>query len=130
MKNHISKKQLREFGVLIGLCFPLIIGLLIPILFGHNFRFWTLYIGIPTFILGIIKPSYLLYLYKGWMSLGHILGWINSRLILGLIFIFILQPIAYLMRIFGYDPLRVKINKNKSYREIKKNNPIDLTRIF
>ena len=64
------------------------------------------------------------------MALGHFLGWINSHIILGLVFILVLQPIAYIMRLTGYDPLRIKQKGKKTYREIRKDNNIDLNRIF
>ena len=44
--------------------------------------------------------------YRGWMALGHALGWVNGHLILGAVFVLVLQPIALLMRLCGYDPLR------------------------
>lgn len=130
MEESISKKQLREFGFLIGFGFPILIGLLLPLLTGHEFRAWTLFIGIPSFILGILKPSFLFYPYKSWMKLGLALGWINSRIILGLVYFMILLPISLIMRIFGYDPLRKKKSGEKSYRENKKDLKVDLRRIF
>tara|TARA_B100001250_G_C19503588_1_gene658507 strand:- start:216 stop:608 length:393 start_codon:yes stop_codon:yes gene_type:complete len=130
MKSTISKKQLREFGLLIGLGFPIIIGWILPAFGGHVFRSWTLCVSFPSLLLGILKPGLLLYPYRGWMALGHALGWINSRIILGLVFIVVLQPIALTMRIFGYDPLRKKKSNKKSYREVKENQEINLTRIF
>ena len=130
MKESISKKQLREFGFLIGFGFPILIGLIIPAFGGHAFRTWTLYVGLPSFILGILKPSLLFYPYKAWMKLGLALGWINSRIILGLVYFIVLLPISLIMKIFGYDPLRKKKSNKQSYRENKKNLDIDLTRIF
>ena len=130
MRKSISKKQLRQFGFLLGFGFPIIIGWLIPTITGHLFRSWTLWVGCPALILGILKPSLLFYPYKGWMALGLALGWINSKLILGLVYLIILQPIAIFMKIFGYDPLKKKKNNQKSYREIKKDENFDLTRIF
>ena len=130
MKESISKKQLREFGLLIGLGIPVVIGWVIPAIGGHMFRTWTLWIGLPSLITGITQPSLLLYPYKGWMKLGHVLGWINSRIILGLVFLIVLQPIALIMRLFNYDPLRKKKNNQKSYREVIKEKSIDLNRIF
>ena len=130
MKTSISKKQLRQFGFLLGFGFPIIIGWLIPTITGHLFRSWTLWVGCPALILGILKPSLLSYPYKGWMALGLALGWINSKLILGLVYLIILQPIAILMKIFGYDPLRKKKSNLISYREIKKDENFDMTRIF
>ena len=130
MKNHIPQKTLREFGFLIGFTFPFLIGWILPLVGGHTFRTWTIFISIPFLILAIIKPSQLLYPYKAWMKLGHILGWLNSRIILGLVFLIVLQPIALIMRVFGHDPLKTKKLDQKSYREIKNNQKINLKKIF
>jgi len=130
MRNKISKKILREFGILIGFTFPILIGWILPSLGGHSFRTWTLLISIPSLFLAIFKPDLLFYPYKTWMKLGYILGWLNSRIILGLVFLFILQPIAFIMRIFGHDPLKLKKINQKSYREKKANQKINLKKIF
>ncbi len=130
MTNKISKKQLRDFGLLVGFGLPLILGWLIPSITGHAFRAWTLWISLPTLVLGIISPRILRKPYQAWMKLGHLLGYVNSRIILGLIFIAVLQPIAFVMRAFGYDPLRSKKSNLLSFKERKKGSKVDLTRIF
>ena len=130
MKEKISEKRLKEFGLLIGFIFPIIIGWLIPIFLGHSFRFWTLLIGITCLTFAITSPKLLFYPYKGWMALGYILGWLNSRMILCLVFVFVLQPISYTMRLFGYDPLRKKREGKKTYKEKRETLNIDFTRIF
>jgi len=130
MANSINKKDLRNFGFLIGFGFPIIIGLIIPLIYGHAFREWTLWVGISGIILGILKPTILIYPFKAWMKIGHILSRINSPIILGLLFIIIVQPIAIIMKIFKYDPLRKNFEKKNSYKEITKDKKIDLTRVF
>ena len=130
MKSSISKKQLREFGLLIGLGFPIFIGWILPGIGGHLFKFWSLWVGVIFLILGIINPRLLFYPYQAWMALGNALGWVNSRIILGLVFIVVVQPIALIMRAFGYDPLRKKKGNKKSYREVKDTQNTNLTRIF
>ena len=130
MKEIISKKQLREFGLLIGFGFPILLGWLIPALTGHGFREWTLWVGFIGLTVGITSPRLLYYPYKFWMKLGVLLGWINSHIILGLVFILVLQPIAYIMRLTGYDPLRRRRKGEKTYRENRKDHQTDLTRIF
>ena len=106
----ISKKQLKQFGYLIGFGFPIIIGIFVPFLFGHGFKYWTFFVGMPFLFLATIKPNALFYPYRSWMFLGEVLGWVNSKIILGLIFFLVLFPISFIMKIFGYDPLK-KINK-------------------
>ena len=130
MKNHIPKKTLREFGFLIGFIFPFLIGWIFPLIGGHSFRIWTLFISIPSIILAFTKPILLLYPYRAWMKLGHILGWVNSRIILGLVFLIVLIPISLVMKSIGHDPLRTKKFSQKSYREIKTNHKVNLKKIF
>lgn len=130
MKDPISKKQLREFGLLIGFGFPFFIGWFLPLVIGHEFRSWTIWVGAIGLFAGLCAPQLLKYPYKFWMIIGHVLGWFNSHVILGLVFILLLQPIAFIMRLFGYDPLRTKRIREVSYRENRKNQITDLTRIF
>ena len=130
MKEKISKKQLHEFGILVGFGFPLLIGWLFPALLGHGFRSWTLWLGVPALILGLTSPRLLYYPYKSWILLGNVLGWVNSKIILGLVFIVILQPISFVMFFTGYDPLRTRRKGYKTYRENRQNHKLDLTRIF
>ena len=130
MHNTLSKRQLKEFGLLVGLGFPIVIGLIIPLFGGHSFRTWTLWVGGPLLILGLLAPNTLFYPYKVWMKIGLALGWINSRIILGIIFLFVLEPISLFMKLMGYDPLRLKKGNRETYRENKKDHKIDLKKIF
>lgn len=45
---------------------------------------------------------------KGYYGLGHVLGWINSKILLTLVYFLILTPIALIYRATGKDPLRLK----------------------
>ena len=64
------------------------------------------------------------------MKLGYILGWINNKIILGLVFIIVLIPIGFIMKVFGYDPLKIRQIKKSTYKENRQNHKIDLNRIF
>ena len=130
MNKTISTKKLREFGYLIGFGIPIIVGWFIPLLWGHSFKLWTIFVSFPSIFLAIIKPSILFYPYKGWMALGYLLGRVNSRIIFGIVFFLVIFPIGVVMRLFNYDPLRLKKNNANSYRENKADSKIDLKRIF
>ena len=130
IEKSISQKVLREFGFIIGFSFPILVGWFLPSLSDHSFRTWTLRISIPTLILAIVRPKLLFHPYKFWMKIGHILGWLNSRIILGMVFILVLQPIALIMRISGHDPLRKKKLDQKSYREVNITKKVNLKKIF
>ena len=126
----MKTKKLREFGLIVGIGIPLIFGILIPIVIGHQIRFWTIFIGIPMIFLGLYFPNMLTPLYKGWFRIGHLLGWINSKILLTLIYILVLQPISILMKLTNYDPLRIKTSNKKSYREKGDPQQVDFKKIF
>ena len=44
----------------------------------------------------------------GWLELGHVLGAINSRIILTLVFYLALTPLALLKKLFAGDTLKLK----------------------
>ena len=64
------------------------------------------------------------------MTIGFALGWINSRLILGLVYLIILQPIAIVMKIFGYDPLKKKKSNENLIEKLKKKRILTLQEFF
>jgi hypothetical protein len=74
--------------------------------------------------LALICPRLLSPLYRGWMKFGHVLGWINARIILGLVFFVMVTPIGLVMRLFGKDLLRMKMQKSASYW-IARGKPLD-----
>ena len=130
MKSSISNKKLREFGMLISFVFPFFIGWLLPKIRGHSFILWSMWVGIFSLIISIYKPRILIYFYKFWMWIGLILGKLNSYLIMGIIFIIILQPIALIMKLMGHKPLKKISKRLLTYKEIRHNQHIDLTKIF
>ena len=130
MKITPSQKNLKEFGLLMGFMFPFLIGFLFPLVSGHSFKIWTIYVSFPFVFLSIIKPQLLSLPYKLWMKLGLILGFINSRIILGLVYFLVLLPISFVMKIFGYDPLSVKNRNKKSYSIKNKSSNVNFHKIF
>jgi len=64
-------------------------------------------LGMPIFL----KPCYLI-----WMVFAVILGWFMSRLILVILFYFILTPIGLVGKLFGHNFLGNNFNSSaKSY---------------
>jgi hypothetical protein len=51
------------------------------------------------------------------MKIGHVLGWINTRIILGVVFFIIFAPVALFMRLFGKDPMHRRLDATaETYR--------------
>jgi hypothetical protein len=57
-------------------------------------------------------------IYTPWMKFGHILGFINTRIILGFIFFVMITPMGLVMRLMGKDPMCRKLDGSASYRKI------------
>jgi hypothetical protein len=69
---------------------------------------------------GLITPKILKPLFHGWMWFAYCLNFFMTRLILGVLFYFLMMPIALLMRIFGKDPLVLR-TKADSYWKVRAN---------
>jgi len=50
------------------------------------------------------------------MKFGHVMGAINTRIILGLFYYAIMTPIGLAMRLFRWDPMRRRHAEAVSYR--------------
>lgn len=64
-------------------------------------------------LLAAVAPALLHPVYRGWMRVGEVLGWINTRILLTLVFFLVVTPIGLLMRLFGRSPIAVR--RNDSY---------------
>lgn len=116
----MDKKGLRNFGLIFGLILSVLFGLLFPWLFEYRHPYWPWYISIPVWALAIVVPGALQPFYVVWMKLGAVLGWINTRIILGIVFFLVVFPVSLLMRLFGNDPMRRRLDKNTETYRIKR----------
>lgn len=62
-------------------------------------------IGVVLFTLGRLAPSLLKYPSDAWWTLAAVLGWINARVLLSLLFFLVLTPVGLVWRLTGKDPL-------------------------
>jgi len=72
-------------------------------------------IAVVFLMVTLTKPDILLPLNKLWMTFGLILGVVLSPIVLGVIFFGIFTPIAFCMRLFGRDELRLKHVERPTY---------------
>ena len=75
----------------------------------------SLVLTVVFLIVSVIKADVLHPLNRLWMRFGMILGIIISPIVLGVIFFGLFTPIAFLMRIFGRDELRLQVKKQSSH---------------
>ena len=108
-----GKKELREFGIVMGVFFTLL-----AILFwwrGKNFIF-PLIIAIPFSGLALSAPLVLKPVQKIWMTLALLIGWVMTRVILTILFYLVITPISIITRLTGKEHLDLAFKKpEKSY---------------
>ncbi len=103
----------RSFGIVFFIVFLIIATY--PILHNDNIIIWSLILSLIFLILGLMNSKLLLPLNILWFKFGLTLGRIISPFVMGMIFFLVVTPIGILMRIFGKDLLKLKVNKNKTY---------------
>ena len=127
-----TKKDLRNFGLVVG-------GVLVAI---GAFLYWKdrpahpyfLVIGGTLAFLGVILPSVLIPLQKVWMGFAVVMGFFMTRVILTILYFFVLSPLGIVAKLTGKRFLELKPDKTKtSYwnkREIKPLEKKDYERQF
>jgi len=123
MQDEITTKQLRSFGLLVGGIFAAI-GVWPLLVHRAELRWWSLIIAALLILPAAIYPNSLFWPYKGWMMLGHVMGWINTRIILGVIFYGVVTPIGIFRRWLRKDPMGRRLRPDlDSYRVVRKPRP-------
>jgi len=120
----VDRKILREFGLLTGGIIAGLFGLFFPWLLSHPIPVWPWAISGVLISLAIVLPASLKPIYRAWMAFGAVLGWINTRIILGVIYYLVFLPAGIIMKLLGKDPLSRNFDaKAKSYRVNKPTQP-------
>jgi hypothetical protein len=67
-------------------------------------------IGLALVIMGLVAPARLAPLNRAWIRLGLLLATVVSPIVLGLMYVTTIVPMGLIMRAFGRDPLRLKLD--------------------
>ena len=123
MDHSATHKELRQFGLLVGGVFA-VIGLWPFVFRSEPLRLWAIGPGGLLIVLGAVLPQLLAPIHKGWMWVGHVLGWINTRILLGLVFYGLVTPIGLVFRLMGKDTMRQAFAQDSStYRVVRQSRP-------
>jgi len=108
--GNMSSKKLenRKFGLILG---TTVISLSIIFWKGTYLQYLLLLLSVGLIITAIFAPLYLESIRKIWFKTGHFLGMVNGTILLTFVFIFILSPIAFFLRLFKKQGLKTKKNK-------------------
>ena len=89
----------------------------------------------PRFIAGSsgpCPPGSLKWAHTVWMFVGHVVGWIDTRIILGVVFYGLITPMGLIMRLFGWDSMRhTPLHQADMYRVVRRpGSPSHMARQF
>ena len=115
-KHEIANKQLRSFGFIVAA--GLTITGVWPLVFrGQPPRWWALATAIVLCAAALIFPPVLKPFFRVWMAIGEALGWVNTRIILTVVYYLLIVPTGLVFRMKGNDPMHRKFDRNaKTYR--------------
>jgi len=126
----ISRKILRNFGLLVGGVF-LLLGYWIYHSYQSSFFILFLAAGGSLFVSGLLLPNFLSSVYKIWMGLAFALGWVVSRILLIILFYLGITTIGFIAKIFGKKFLDIKFRDNKNTYWIERgDSKVDYTKMF
>ncbi len=112
-----DKKGLRSFGLITGAIIAVLFGLFFPlVLLDRPVPTWPWVIAGVLWLWALALPNTLRPVYHGWMHVGHVLGWVNTRIILGVVFYVVVLPMGLVMRIFADPMARRRTPAQTSYR--------------
>jgi hypothetical protein len=107
-----SRKELRNFGIILFFIFVLIAGLM----FWRAKSSWLILfcIGLLFLFIGLVRPSFLKSFYRVWMAWAFVFGWVMTRIILTISFFVIITPMGlFLRKVLRKDLLDERIEKSK-----------------
>jgi hypothetical protein len=79
--------------------------------FHHHRRLLAIALAILSLTigpLGMVWPRIIKPIFVGWMGLAYPIGWVVSRVVLGVIFYGLFTPMAWVFRLIGRDALVLK----------------------
>jgi hypothetical protein len=118
---------LRRFGLMFAVILALLFGLIIPcirfgmeglpLLANNQNPHWPWWAATVIAALALAVPSSLKWLYRPWMKFADVAQWVNSRIILFILYYLIILPIGLLRRLLRKDSMQRKFDsKLQSYR--------------
>lgn len=123
--DYYSRSEQRKFGLTMAVAVAAL-GLV---------RWWLrgelpyVFFGVAAafLVLGLIAPTLLRPLFRGWLAFALALNWVMTRVLLTLVYYPLIVPTGLAMRLMGKDPLkRERLPEDQSYWEEPDAQPEDV----
>ncbi|MEP7328927.1 MAG: SxtJ family membrane protein [Betaproteobacteria bacterium] len=95
-----TDREMRQFGAILAVA-VLVIFCMLPWYYGRVIPWWPVGVAAILMLFAATWPQALAPLYRGWMRVGHVLGWINTRVLLGAVFFLLIVPLGMVLRMLG-----------------------------
>ena len=110
-----SYRAERDFGLLVGGVFLALGGW-----WSYRGRYpivslGLLGLGASLMLLGALYPKSLVVPNRLWMGMAEAMGFVTTRVILGLVFFLLVTPLGLVRRLSGGDPLGRRAKRTESY---------------
>ena len=103
--TRVSYRREREFGLVVGAVFLLLALWWLSRAKFPNAVTILLPLGSVLMVLALVAPASLKYPSRPWLFLAEVLGFVSTRIILGLVFFLVVTPIGVVKRLRGWNPL-------------------------
>ncbi len=111
----LTAAQGRRFGLTVGAAFAVFAG--IAWWRGHPTTFTVLgSIGGLLILAGLVLPTTLGPIERGWMALAHAISKVTSPIVMGVMYLIVLTPVGILRRSLGGNPLVHQLDKQSYWR--------------
>ena len=101
----LTRQEGRKFGFTLGIAFLVLAAL--TWWRGHtNVASVFSVVGVLLLAAGLLIPTHLGPVERGWMKLGMAIGHVMTPVYMAFVYFVILTPVGFVMRVFGRNPLK------------------------
>jgi hypothetical protein len=113
IRTRLTASEGRRFGLTVGAAFLLFAGI----------AWWRAHPTVSTVLgslggvlalAGLLIPTFLGPVERGWMGLAHLISKITTPIVMGVMYLFVLTPVGFMRRRLGGNPL-VHASVERSY---------------
>lgn len=126
-------KRYRIFGLMMAVVLSFLFGIFIPWIFDKSTALWPWMTSLILIVIALVIPTALKPFYEGFHRVAYWLQIFNTRLLMALVWLFMVLPIGLLMRAFQRSRMDIRfqpmLGSNRRLRN-QSINPEDMQRPF
>ncbi len=105
MKQQKDQQLYRSFGLAMGAVIGLLFGAFFPLVLQKPLPWWPWFVAAVLWLWALAAPCSLRVLYRPWMHFAELIGFINTRIILAILYFLLFTPISAILKLLGKDAM-------------------------